>query len=69
MSKSDPFSVRLSQGTHDRLMAIIDASDREVTKSGLVDRAVTLFCDIVEREPSIIPEYDPYRELSVSPKR
>jgi hypothetical protein len=68
MAKTDPFSVRLSQGTHNRLMAIIAASDNEVTKSGLVDRAVTLFCDIVEREPSIIPTYDPDAKLSVTQK-
>lgn len=67
MAKTDPFSVRLSQGTYNLLMAIIDASGKEVTKSGLVDRAVTLFCDIVEREPTIIPEYDPDHCVSVSP--
>lgn len=68
MPKTDPFSVRLSQGTHNRLMAIIAASDNEVTKSGLVDRAVTLFCDIVEREPTIIITYDPDAKVSVTQK-
>lgn len=69
MAKTDPFSVRLSEDLYDRLFVVIQKTGGEVTKSELIERAVNLYLAVLEKEPSMIPEYDPEAHLSVSQRK
>lgn len=69
MAKTDPFSVRLSRELYDRIFRVIEATGGEVTKTQIIERAVNLYLAILENEPSMIPEYDPDFEKSVTHRR
>lgn len=66
VAKTDPFSVRLSEDLYDRLFVVIQKTGGEVTKSELIERAVNLYLAVLEKEPSMIPTYDPDARLSVT---
>ena len=69
VAKTDPFSVRLSEDLYDRLFVVIQKTGGEVTKSELIERAVNLYLAVLEKEPSMIPAYDPDAMLSVTQRK
>ncbi|MDY0274775.1 MAG: hypothetical protein RBR42_04955 [Desulfomicrobium sp.] len=68
MAKLDPLSVRLTPEMYDRLMAVIQATGGEITKTEIIERSIDVFLRLLELEPSMIPEYDPKIYLSVIQK-
>jgi metal-responsive CopG/Arc/MetJ family transcriptional regulator len=69
MAKTDPFSVRLSEDLYERLFVVIQRTGGEITKSEIIERAVNLYLAVLEREPSMIPTYDPEARLSVTQRK
>ena len=66
MPCTDNFSIRMDQSVYDQMMLVIQCTGNEVTRSGLINRAVHAYLRLLEIEPSMIPEYDPEAHLSVT---
>ena len=66
MAKTDPFSVRLSEDLYQRLFTVIQKTGGEITKSEIIERAIIMYLTILEKEPTMIPEYDPDARLSIT---
>ena len=69
MSKTDFLNVRLTPELNAQIMAVIQATGGEVTKTAIVERSIGIFLKLLELEPSMIPEYDPEAHLSVSQRK
>lgn len=69
MPKTDPFSVRLTPELYDRLMAVIQATGGEITKSEIIERSINTFLKLLELEPTMITTYDPDAHKSVTQKK
>lgn len=67
-TKSEPTSVRLSEDMQERIMAVIQATGGEITRTEIIERSIDVFLRLLELEPSMIPEYDPEIYLSVIQK-
>lgn len=69
MPKTDPFSVRLTPELYERLMAVIQATGGEITKSEIIERSINTYLRLLELEPTMIPQYDPDAHLSVTQRK
>ena len=69
VSKTDFLNVRLTPELNAQIMAVIQATGGEVTKTAIVERSIGIFLKLLELEPSMIPEYDPEAHLSVSQRK
>ena len=69
MPKTDPFSVRLAPELYDRLMAVIQATGGEITKSEIIERSINAYLRLLELEPSMIHGYDPDAHKSVTQRK
>lgn len=67
-TKLEPTSVRLSEDMQERIMAVIQATGGEITRTEIIERSIDVFLRLLELEPSMIPEYDPEIYLSVIQK-
>jgi hypothetical protein len=65
LAKAEPFSVRISQDSFERIWSVIEATGGEITRSEIIDRAVKLFLNVLESEPAMIPGYNPDAKVSV----
>ena len=68
VAKEARLNVRLTPEMQDRIMAVIQATGGEVTRTALVERSLDMFLRVLELEPTMIPEYNPKAHLSVSQK-
>ena len=69
MTKSDPFSVRLSPELYEQLMDVIQATGGEITKTELIERSINVYLKLLSLEPSMIHQYNPEVHLSVTQRR
>ena len=49
MPKTDPFSVRLTPDLYERLIAVIQATGGEVTRTALVERSLDMFLRVSQK--------------------
>ena len=68
VAKEARLNVRLTPEMQDRIMAVIQATGGEVTRTALVERSLDMFLRVLELEPTMIPKYNPKAHLSVSQK-
>ena len=68
VAKEAMLNVRLTPEMQDRIMAVIQATGGEVTRTALVERSLDMFLRVLELEPTMIPQYNPRAHLSVSQK-
>ena len=66
MPITDPFSVRLTPELYHRLMAVIQATGGEITKTEIIERSINAYLRLLELEPNMIPQYDPSAHKSVA---
>ena len=68
VAKEAMLNVRLTPEMQERIMAVIQATGGEVTRTALVERSLDMFLRVLELEPTMIPQYNPRAHLSVSQK-
>lgn len=68
VAKEAMLNVRLTPEMQDRIMAVIQATGGEVTRTALVERSLDMFLRVLELEPTMIPQYNHRAHLSVSQK-
>ena len=68
VAKEAMLSVRLTPEMQDRIMAVIQATGGEITRTALVERSLDMFLRVLELEPTMIHQYNPRAHLSVSQK-
>ena len=66
MAHTDPFSIRLPQELYDDIFSVIAATGGEVTKSDIIHRAVKNYIALLRINPTMLPNYDPSLEKSVT---
>lgn len=66
MPTSEPFSLRLPQELYDRLFSVIAATGNEVTRTGVITKALETYFAILDRNPSLVSEYDRAKDKSVT---
>lgn len=69
MAKTDPFSVRLTPELYARLMAVVQATGGEITKTEIIERSINTYLRLLELEPTMIPQYDPEAHMSVTQRK
>ena len=69
MPASDPFSIRLPKSLYDRVYAVIAATGGEYNKTQIVVRALEMYFAMLTLSPSLLPEYDPEKDASVTQKQ
>lgn len=62
---AEPFTLRLPRRIHDELFAVIAATGNEVTRSGLIIRALEFYLHVLRHTPSMLEGYDIERDESV----
>ena len=62
---AEPFTLRLPKQLHDELFAVIAATGNEVTRSGLIIRALEFYLHVLRHTPSLLDGYDMERDASV----
>lgn len=55
---AEPFTLRLPKQLHDELFAVIAATGNEVTRSGLIIRALEFYLHVLRHSPSLLEGYD-----------
>ena len=65
---AEPFTLRLPKQLHDELFAVIAATGNEVTRSGLIIRALEFYLHVLRHTPSMLEFYDIERDASVRQK-
>lgn len=68
VAKEAMLNVRLTPEMQARIMAVIQATGGEITRTALVERSLDMFLRVLELEPTMIPQYNPSAHLSVSQK-
>ena len=63
---TDPFSIRLPKALHKRVSEVIAATDNEYNRSQIVVRALEMYFALLSLSPSLLPEYDPEKDKSVT---
>lgn len=66
MATKGPFSVRLPEDLYERVYAVIAATGGEYNKTQIVVRALEMYFAMLSLSPSLLPEYDPDRDTSVT---
>ena len=66
MPRADPFSFRPSAHLADRLISVVAATDQAYSRSEIVNIALELFFAQLAVCPSMLPEYDPAKDVSVT---
>ena len=66
MATKGPFSVRLPEDLYERVYAVIAATGGEYNKTQIVVRALEMYFAMLSLSPSLLPEYDPDRDVSVT---
>ena len=66
MAHTDPFSIRLPKELYDDIFAVIAATGGEVTKSDIIHRAVKNYLALLRVNPTMLPNYNPSLEKSVT---
>ncbi len=66
MPRSEPFSLRLNPALLDRMFCVIAATGNEVTRTGLIERALETYFKILEANPTTLEGYDKSRDKSVT---
>ena len=64
MATDDPFTFRPARGIGRRLMDVVAATGNEITRSGLINLALTSLFAQLEVTPGMIPYYDPAKDKS-----
>ena len=65
-TRTDPFSIRLPTDLENRLYAVIAATGCEVTKSGLIARALATYFALLDACPTLLEGYDRSLDRSVT---
>ncbi len=65
-TRTDPFSIRLPTDLENRLYAVIAATGCEVTKSGLIARALAAYFALLDACPAMLEGYDRSKDKSVT---
>lgn len=68
MPRSESFSLRLPQPLYDRLFDVIAATGNEVTRSGVIVKALETYLAILECNPGMLEGYDSGRDRSATQK-
>lgn len=68
MPRSESFSLRLPQPLYDRLFDVIAATGNEVTRSGVIVKALETCLAILECNPGMLEGYDSGRDRSATQK-
>ena len=64
--KTDPFSIRLPEEQHTELIAKAAATGGTYSKSEIISRALRVYFAILDQCPTLLPEYDPEQDRSVT---
>lgn len=62
---SEQFTLRLPRRLHEELFSVIAATGNEVTRSGLIVRALEFYLHVLRHTPSMLEGYDMERDESV----
>ena len=68
VAKDAMLNVRLTPEMQARIMAVIQATGGEITRTALIERSLDMFLRVLELDPTMIPQYNPRAHLSVSQK-
>ncbi len=66
MSKTEPFSIRLSEEQCERILHVIQACGGAYNRSEIISKAIDTFCAILPACPSILEGYNKESDTSVT---
>lgn len=62
---AEPFTLRLPKHLYEEMFAVIAATGNEVTRSGLIIRAIDFYLHVLRHTPSMLEGYDMEQDTSV----
>ena len=68
MPSSDPYSIRFSEETEERLFEVIRACSGECRRSDIIRKSVDIFLRMLPACPEILEGYDKAKDQSVIQK-